>query len=148
MSHGLKEYKADENFGNGLVYCIPEVEAVLAEKDRTIEQLSHKADELQHTIDQMAADDQLECSNLYTQMMEERFQKIHQKWHRCLARAQINRAKLGEYRALCNFVSSNKLNPCDVSNETTRFYDKWYHRWMGYANKLKTMLDNDDLSTL
>ncbi len=51
MSHGLKEYKADENFGNGLVYCIPEVEAVLAEKDRTIEQLSHTADELQHTID-------------------------------------------------------------------------------------------------
>ena len=137
MSHGLKEYKADENFGNGLVYCIPEVEAVLAEKDRTIEQLSHKADELQHTIDQMAADDELECDHLFTQMMEERFQKIRQKWHRCLARAQINRAKLGEYRAA--------LNPCAVSNGTTCFYDKWYHRWMGYANKLKTMLDNDDL---
>ena len=108
-------------------YRCPYCQSVFTEKEL----------ELQHTIDQMAADDELECDHLFTQMMEERFQKIRQKWHRCLARAQINRAKLGEYRAA--------LNPCAVSNETTCFYDKWYHRWMGYANKLKAMLDNDDL---
>lgn len=39
MSHNLEEYKADENFGNGLVYCIPEVEKVLAEQDEEIRRL-------------------------------------------------------------------------------------------------------------
>lgn len=33
MSNGLIEYKADENFGNGLVYSILEVEEVLKKKD-------------------------------------------------------------------------------------------------------------------
>ena len=32
----LIEYKADENFGNGLVYSIPEVNQVLDEKDAEI----------------------------------------------------------------------------------------------------------------
>ena len=35
----LKEYKADENFGNGLVYSIQEVNQVLDEKDAEIEDL-------------------------------------------------------------------------------------------------------------
>lgn len=39
MSHNLKQYKADENFGNGLVYSIPEVEKVLAEQDKEIRRL-------------------------------------------------------------------------------------------------------------
>ena len=42
----LIEYKADENFGNGLVYSIPEVNQVLDEKDAELESLkaSHYAE--------------------------------------------------------------------------------------------------------
>lgn len=39
MSHNLKEYKADEEFGNGLVYSIPEVEAVLKDMEAKMELL-------------------------------------------------------------------------------------------------------------
>ena len=39
MSHNLKEYKADEEFGNGLVYSIPEVEAVLKDMETKMELL-------------------------------------------------------------------------------------------------------------
>ena len=43
----LIEYKADENFGNGLVYSIPEVNQVLDKKDAEIESLKAKLESVQ-----------------------------------------------------------------------------------------------------
>lgn len=42
----LIEYKADENFGNGLVYSIPEVNQVLDEKDAEIAALKAEIESL------------------------------------------------------------------------------------------------------
>lgn len=71
MSHNLEEYKADENFGNGLVYCIPEVEKVLAEQDAEIARLKSDVADLvddKRDSDKLITDQEVEITTLKSEI--------------------------------------------------------------------------------
>ena len=102
----LIEYKADENFGNGLVYSIPEVNQVLDENDAEIAALKAEIESLK--------------ASHYAEMVDAGMRERRLNRALWLARAKRAIEKIAWFKLWNGSIST--MNPEDGARQE---FDKW-----------------------
>ena len=137
----LKEYKADENFGNGLVYSILEVNQVLDKNDAEIASLKAENEKLKQKLaekdeeiykQKWRGDEWAKACNQKDKEIESLkatayADKViaHQKYKRCLAMARWCEAELFTYP------------PFGTESPKEKWWQKWHKHWLKLAEKFK-----------
>ena len=125
--HAFDVYEAYTKTGDddaAQVYLKSEADKVIEEKDKEIQRLENLCESYRIDCDNLA----IREANAYKEIERDNKQLRHQKYKRCLAMAELCRAKRDEIIA---------RTPTLILNHPTEYLTRWENRWLELAEKFK-----------